>query len=224
MKNNLKICILITLFFASFVVPRFVGLKDVINKTNVEAVENEDISTNEIMSFQSYYVGKQTEYYYDEEYTIDQTPTYQVYDVPEYSGFKSWMPYNLFNKATDQYKLQQIAYTGNHGIRYVDDYACIAIGTFANTKIGQRIDLILKNGTIIQCVMADEKSDKHTDSKNIITTKSDCCSEFIVDQKVLNKDVKRDGDISSICAEWDSPVVQFYVYEENILEERLGNE
>lgn len=216
MKKSLKLeLFLITLFFTSCVVPHCVGLNG-LNKVKAEELEAPVAGITTIIN--DYYEeqgifrdGKDT-------YIIQNDPIYKVYDVPEYSGFKSWMPYNLFGKKTNQYKLQQIAHTGEYGIRYVDEYACIAVGSFADTKIGQRIDLVLENGTIIECVMADQKADKHTDKNNIITVHSDCCSEFIVDKETLDKTAKRSGNMSSICEEWDSPVVQFYIYEENVLE------
>ena len=155
--------------------------------------------------------------YIAKKYITTEEHLYKTYNVKKYSGFKSWMPYNLFGKSTNQYKLQQLAVTGEYGIRYVDEYACIAVGTFANTKIGQRIDLVLENGTIIKCVMADEKSDKHTDSNNMFTINSDCCSEFIIDKSALDINAKRRGDMSYCNEKWNSPVVQFYVYDENVL-------
>lgn len=220
--KNLKVSIfLITLFFASFVVPQNVGLGDVINKAEVEAVSTTYTPVAGVtLLLDSYYEQEHVsiEKHEDVYVTTAIEPTYEIYDVPKYSGFKSWMPHDLFGKSTNQYKLQQMAYTGEYGVRYVEGYACIAVGTFANTKIGQRIDLVLENGTVIQCVMADEKSDRHTEPNRMITTHSNCCSEFVIDRNALDKYAKRDGDMSSACEEWDSPVVQFLIYEENLLD------
>ena len=218
--KNFKVSVfLITLFFASLVVPQDVGQGDVIDKAQVEAAST--ISTIEVTPMPiagvtvllNDYTEEASIELYEDLYVAAYQPTYEVYNVPEYSGFKSWMPYDLFGKSTNQYKLQQMAYTGTYGIRYVDGYACIAVGTFANTKIGQRIDLVLENGTVIECVMADEKSDKHTESNRMITAHSNCCSEFIIDRNAIDKNARRDGDMSSACEEWDSPVVQFYIYD-----------
>ena len=223
MKNFKVGVFLITLFFASFVVPQNVGQNsDVTNKAQVEAASTEIITPIPIAGVTvllNDYTEEQVSMEMYENYCVTAAlePTYKTYDVPKYSGFKSWMPHDLFGKSTNQYKLQQMAYTGEYGIRYVDGYACIAIGTFANTKIGQRIDLVLENGTIIKCIMADEKSDKHTEANRMITSHSNCCSEFVIDRNALDKNVRRDGDMSSACKEWDSPVVQFYIYEENLL-------
>ena len=89
---------------------------------------------------------------------------------------------------------------------------CVAIGSHFGCKIGQYFDLILANGEVIPCIMADQKANKHTDSANIITTSTNCLSEFIVDRNALNRDAKRDGNISSCCEEWKSHVVKIRVY------------
>ena len=223
--KKIKVSIfLLTLFFASFVVPRNVGLGDVINKAEVEAVSTIPTPIAGVTLVLNNYYSEESEEHasiekYEDVYVTSAIEhTYEIYNVPKYSGFKSWMPHDLFGKSTKQYKLQQMAYTGEYGVRYVDGYACIAVGSFANTKIGQRIDLVLENGTIIQCVMADGKADIHTESNNMITIHSNCCSEFVIDRNALDKNARRDGDMSSACEEWDSPVVQFYIYEENLLE------
>ena len=64
--------------------------------------------------------------------------------------------------------------------------------------------------------MADQKANKHTDSANIVTISTNCLSEFIVDRQALNRNAKRDGDISSCCAEWKSVVKQIKVDEKVI--------
>lgn len=138
------------------------------------------------------------------------------YQVPEYSGKKSWMGYNLFGNGTNQYTLQQMAETDENGLRKVDGRYCVAVGSHFRTSIGQKFDLILENNVVIPCVMGDQKADCHTDASNIFT-QNGCCSEFLVDSKVLNNSAKTSGDISSINNSWDSPVALVIVYDENIL-------
>lgn len=138
------------------------------------------------------------------------------YNVPNNSGFKSYMPYTaITSKSSKQYKLQQIAYTGNYGIRMVDNRYCVAIGTAFGAEIGTYFDLVLKNGTVIKCVLADVKANKDTDSKNMITSHNGCVSEFVVSSISLNSKAKRDGDISSCRKDWNSPVVKVVVYNKN---------
>ena len=145
---------------------------------------------------------------------------YDLYSVPKYSGYKSWMPYTAITSiSSPQYFLQnEYAYTGTYGIRQINGRYCVAIGSHFTDAIGQYFDLILENGTIIPCILADQKADEDTDEDNIFTSWNGCATEFIVDADGLNHAAKRDGDISSCCDEWDSPVETIRVYEKNILE------
>lgn len=150
--------------------------------------------------------------YIHKDYVSDKPINYRIYNVPCVKN-KTWMPYTaITSRGSKQYKLQQIAYTGDYGIRMVDDRYCVALGSHFGCEIGQYFDLVLSNGTVIFCIMADQKANKHTDSVNIITVDTNCLSEFIVDRHSLKYEAKRDGDISSCCDEWDSPVVQIKVY------------
>lgn len=142
---------------------------------------------------------------------------YIIYDVPEYSGYKSWMPYTaITSTSSPQYLLQsEYAYTGTYGIRQVDGRYCVAIGSYFTENIGQYFDLILENGTIIPCILADQKADEDTDNDNIFTSWNGCATEFIVDTDSLKYEAKRDGDISSCCDEWNSAVAEIKVYKKN---------
>ena len=141
------------------------------------------------------------------------------YIVPEYSGFKSFMSYRLFGRNTLQYKLQQQATTDVQGFRKIEDYYIIAVGSCFDAQIGQRVDLKLKNGEVIKCVIGDQKADKDTDQSNMFS-KNNCLSEFLVDIRTLNKTVKDRGDVSHFPEEeWNSPVTEVIVYEEFLLED-----
>ena len=139
---------------------------------------------------------------------------YKEYPVPDNSGFKSYMSYDaITTKASRQYELQKYyAYTGNYGIRMIYNRYCIALGTHFNTKIGTYVDLVLENGEVISCIVAEIKSDNHTDSNNIMTLHNGCVTEFLVDKEIINKSAKRDGDISSCNSAWESPVTEVRVY------------
>ena len=154
---------------------------------------------------------------------VDLTAKYvshDTYDAPENSGFKSFMDYRtITNTESKQYKLQQhYAYTGEHGIRMADSRYIVAIGTYFTPDIGQYFDIILENGTVIPCILGDQKADADTDSDNIITKHNGCMSEFIVDSDALNKDVKFYGDMSYCLKDWDSPIKTIKVYNRNIFE------
>ena len=145
------------------------------------------------------------------------TVTCVEYSVPEYSGFKSYMSYKKFGKQTPQYKLQQCAVTDLDGFRRVDDYYMIAVGSYFNASVGQRIDLKLENGEVIKCIVGDAKANEDTDKANIFS-KNNCLSEFLVDIKTLDKTVKSTGDVSCFSEEeWNSPVVEVVVYEEFLM-------
>lgn len=149
---------------------------------------------------------------------------YTAYAAPYTSGMKSYMPYSvgdksIFTQSSNQYKLQELCNTGNHGIRQYKGRYCVAIGSYFGTAIGQYFDLILENGVSIPCIMADQKADCHTDDSNIITVSNGCMTEFVVDFDNLNSDAKRMGDISYCSEDWKSRVVEVRVYDMNALSE-----
>ena len=151
------------------------------------------------------------------EYISDEQLDYIEYIAPITSGFKSYMPYTtITSKSSQQYKLQKIAYTGTYGIRQYDNRYCVAIGTGFNADVGTYFDLILSNGTVIPCIVADIKADKHTDSNNMVTIANGCLTEFIVDSSTLNRKAKRMGDISYCNEDWNSRVEKIRVYDKNI--------
>lgn len=71
-------------------------------------------------------------------------------------------------KSSPQYKLLngENAYTDPEtGCRMVDGRYCIAVGSGYCSTIGTKIDILMENGTIIQCIMGDAKADCHTDAE-----------------------------------------------------------
>lgn len=155
----------------------------------------------------------QTGYLY-KSYISKQSCDYVDYDAPETSGYKSFMDYNMItDRHSLQYRLQHTeAYTGRYGIRQVDGRYCVAIGSYFTSEIGTWFDLVLMNGTVIPCILADQKADCDTDSRNIVTRHNGCMSEFVIDWDNLNQSAMRDGDISSCTESWDSPVDYVRVY------------
>lgn len=144
---------------------------------------------------------------------------FEIYKVPDTTGFKSYMDFRAITDETSkQYEIQYTyAYTGSYGIRMVNDRYCIALGTYFNAEVGQYIDLVLKNDVVIPCVLAEIKDDKHTDSNNIVTLHNGCATEFVVDSDMLLDDVKIIGDISYSDSNWGSPVVEVIVHDKNVL-------
>lgn len=145
----------------------------------------------------------------------------EVYDIPPYPGMKKWMDYRCFSKRTRQGQLQQYCITDSYGLRQVDGVYCIAVGSRFGTTIGQRLDLVLANGTVIPCVMADQKANVHTDATNTFsnTTQNLCCSEFVVQTERLDREAAKRGDTSFVCDIWCSPVVKIVTYDINILDD-----
>jgi len=135
--------------------------------------------------------------------------------------FKSYENYTcITSKTSPHYKLQrQYAYTGNFGIRMVDGRYCIALGSYFTTTIGQYIDIVLKNGVVIPCILGDQKSDAHTDKRHIAHRTDKSIVEFIVDKNKLPHQAKIIGNISYCCDEWQSPVVQIIIYDKNFFTE-----
>lgn len=154
----------------------------------------------------------ETNCYVSKKYISDKAITYTSYNVPKNTGFKSFMPYKaITNKSSKQYKLQQKAYTGNYGIRMVEDRYCAVLGSYFKKEIGTRFDLVLENGAIIKCILGDIKSSKDTKEDNI-TSFNGCISEFIVDTSHLSNNVKALGDMSHCNDSWNSPVVKINFY------------
>lgn len=205
-----------------------VNLRSLENKEVVNKIENANTElklVKELADFsvvrtddnQTYYIS--TDYIQSEKQTTS-LPTMNVSggggctkSAPKTSGLKSYMPYKAITSVSSpQYKLQQQAYTGNHGIRMVNGRYCVALGSFYTNKIGQNFDLVLENGTVIPCVLADQKADKDTNGSNQVTSHNGCMSEFIVDSNSLDRTAKKMGDIS-YCEEcWKSPVKQIILY------------
>ena len=162
--------------------------------------------------------------YVNRNYISDEECEFVMYDIPKYEGFKSWMSYKaITNKSSKQYKLQQIASTGLGGVRVVDNRMCIAIGTAFNADIGSYVDLILEDGFIIPCIVADIKNPKHTDDSNVFTIvgkgkRTICCTEFVVDISKLDDKVKKTGDMSYVNDNWNKRVVNIIIYSKNIWE------
>ena len=129
---------------------------------------------------------------------------------------KSYMPYNIFNKNSNQYKIQCMAYNGNYGIRMVDGRYCVAIGNGFDIEVGDYVDITLSNGIIIPCIISDVKADKDTD-KARIKTADGSIAEFIVNTSIISHNTSIMGDISYSCDEWKSNIVAIRRYEKNIL-------
>lgn len=115
---------------------------------------------------------------------------------------KTYESYKLFNRASNQYKLQLQCYTDESGLRYTmynnEKFYCVAVGTGTELTVGDYGYLLLEDGTYINIIVGDIKQNIHTNNNNTVTLHSNCASEFIVDTVKLNKTVKRMGDVSYV--------------------------
>ena len=105
------------------------------------------------------------------------------------SSFKSWMSYTaVTDEASPQYKLLRgsSAYTGEYGIRMVDGRYCVAMGSHYTSTIGTKVDIVLESGTVLPCVLGDQKADGDTDSLNRYHTDDGSYVEFIIDNNEIN--------------------------------------
>ena len=125
------------------------------------------------------------------------------YDIPNVdTDFKSYMDYTcITNKNSSQWKLQKKAHTDENGLRKVDDYYCVALGTYYSDTIGDIFKVTLENGNTFEVIVGDIKADKHTDSKNMYHSMGEGRGdmvEFIVETSKLPKKVRRAGTISAL--------------------------
>ena len=121
--------------------------------------------------------------------------------------FKAYMSYKaITNTNSDQYKIQQSAWTDENGLRrYGDDYL-VAVGTYYSDKCYTRFLVEFEDGNTITAMVGDIKQDRHTDSKNMYNSVTDSNNkfisanvlEFIVDTSVLDRKAKNLGSVHCI--------------------------
>lgn len=150
---------------------------------------------------------------------LDGTKIIKLPELEGYNGGKTYEPYTTITSVNSwQYKLQQKAYTNEDGFRMINGRYMIATGSGVSHDIGRYIDIVLENGTVIPCVIGDAKDDAHTDQEfHIMTKKSHCVSEFLVDESVMNPDLLLSGNMSNYREEWNSKVVKFILYDKNFI-------
>lgn len=119
-------------------------------------------------------------------------------NVPKNSGsFKSYMSYKtITSRSSKQYRLQNIAYTDDYGLRRIDIYFIVATGSYYG-KVGDILRIELDTGEYFLAIKGDMKADIHTDKNNQIAHDGSVV-EFIVDPSKLESLAKRMGNISYI--------------------------
>lgn len=141
-----------------------------------------------------------------EEYTVHAEPVVMYYSmnkdmtVPKGdTSFKSYMDYTcITNTGSEQYQMQQTAYTDDGLRRYKNGDYMIAMGTYYG-EVGDRFIITLDSGVKFNAIMGDIKADCHTDEKNMyypMNGGKKNVIEFIVDTPELPEMAREMGDIS----------------------------
>ncbi len=102
----------------------------------------------------------------EEEYVRNYTPNVPNEEIGcKSEAFSYEYRQNITKKSSDQYKqLQQPnVYTDELGYVKLDDRYLIAVGTAYAGNVGDKIDVLYEDGTILKCIVGDFKSDRHTD-------------------------------------------------------------
>lgn len=139
--------------------------------------------------------------------TLTNTPTPHPTNTPTplpepfsgQSSFKSYENYeNITRQSSPQYKLQQEAYTGDYGIRMIEDRYCVAMGSYWATEIGTKLDIYLESGELIKVILGDNKQDQHTQNNHRVGCNDRDVIEFIVDLSEIPHEVKNCGNFNKI--------------------------
>lgn len=123
-------------------------------------------------------------------------------ELPNVNGsFKAYMDYRcISDTCSKQYKLQQKAYTDKNGLRKVGNDYCVALGTGFSSKIGTRFEITLSSGNTFTVILADVKSNRHTDDSNKYCLTNNSIVEFVVDTYSLNSNIKLRGSVGALSS------------------------
>ena len=117
------------------------------------------------------------------------------------TSFYAYMDYTCITDVNSkQYKLQQMCWTDSQGIRRQGDDVCIALGSYYGTNIGDRYLITTDTGNSYTAVLADCKSDIHTDINNQYRNAGYNklnVIEFVVDTANLDYSVRTSGNIGT---------------------------
>lgn len=109
--------------------------------------------------------------------------------------------YEDFRALTDvsspQYQLQREAWTDMYGLRRLDGFYCVALGSAFGSEIGARYIITLSTGYEFLAILADQKADVDTVDGHT-RDRNGAVIEFIVDTNYLPADVRQMGDVSCV--------------------------
>ena len=112
--------------------------------------------------------------------------------------FKCYMDYRaITSTGSPQYQLQQEAWTDDNGLRKVDGFYCVALGSAFGSEIGARYIITLSNGNQLPVILADQKADGDTTADNT-RDYGGAVIEFLVDTPAMPSVVRQTGSVGSI--------------------------
>ena len=121
---------------------------------------------------------------------------FQEYDT----AFKAYMDYRtITDTSSEQYAIQQNAWTDSRGLRRSCDDYLVAMGTGWLTEgCGDRFQVTLESGSVFTVRVGDIKADQHTDSTHRYRSCADGANvlEFIVETESLSDAARTAGTVS----------------------------
>ena len=112
--------------------------------------------------------------------------------------FKCYEDYRcITDTSSPQYRLQQDAWTDAEGLRRVDGFYCIALGSAYGTRIGTKYLITLSTGVTFLAILGDQKADAHTVDGHT-RDRNGAVIEFIVETEALPASVRHSGSVSSL--------------------------
>lgn len=161
---------------------------------------------------------KKKKCYMASDYLCKTKKKYRKYSVSQNSGFKSYEDADCLTDNTElpQGKLKQKYTLDKSGVYKVGNRYCIALGSFYSTKVGTKIDLVLKHKgktKILKCILADCKADKDTNSTGQYHMVDGSVVEFVVNTTKLPKKASYImGDISYAAKKFKGIITGIRVY------------
>ena len=116
------------------------------------------------------------------------------------NSFKSFMDYRaITDVSSKQWKMQERASTDEDGLRKIDKYYCVAVGS-GIAQLGSKLRVTLSDNKTFYAIVSDQKADIHTDDTNKYRPTSDGGNivEFIVETESLPSIVLQMGDVSYV--------------------------
>lgn len=112
--------------------------------------------------------------------------------------FKCYEDYRcITDTSSPQYELQQEAWTDEEGLRRVDDYYCVALGSAYGSDIGTKYIVTMSTGQTLPVILADQKADRDT-VQGHTRDRNGAVIEFLVESETLPEAVRHAGDVSAI--------------------------